>query len=61
MTAVEPATPPTAATAATLTPSGTACMACGHERDAHDAIAQRFCNATVEHAFTRGCMCRVTP
>jgi hypothetical protein len=36
-----------------------ACMACGHSPDQHDKIALRFCDATVERAFTRGCICRV--
>jgi hypothetical protein len=36
---------------------GADCMACGHAFDTHDAIAVRFCNATVERALTRGCIC----
>jgi hypothetical protein len=35
------------------------CMACGHSPEQHDKIALRFCDATVERAFTRGCICRV--
>jgi len=34
------------------------CMACDHSPDTHDKIALRFCNATVERALTRGCICR---
>lgn len=34
------------------------CMACGHSAGEHDRIALRFCDATVEGALTRGCVCR---
>jgi hypothetical protein len=34
------------------------CMACGHLCSDHDPIASRFCDATVERALTRGCVCR---
>jgi hypothetical protein len=37
------------------------CMACGHPVADHDAIARRYCNATIEHATTRGCICAVSP
>jgi hypothetical protein len=33
------------------------CMACGHLGASHDAIARRYCNATVAHALTRKCIC----
>jgi hypothetical protein len=35
---------------------------CGHDLDGHDAIATRFCRATVSGALSRGCVCdRATP
>jgi hypothetical protein len=34
------------------------CSVCVHPRDAHDAIAMRFCAATTAHALARGCACR---
>jgi hypothetical protein len=37
------------------------CMACTHRVADHDAIARRYCNATVERALTRGCICSVPP
>jgi len=33
------------------------CMACSHPLSTHDVIAVRFCNATVDHALARGCIC----
>jgi hypothetical protein len=36
-------------------------MACEHPAADHDAIARRYCNATVERALTRGCICSVPP
>ncbi len=35
-----------------------ACMACEHPLEEHDTIGLRFCNATVEKALSRGCVCR---
>ncbi|MGY1835649.1 RGCVC family protein [Blastococcus sp. SYSU DS0510] len=37
---------------------GAACGACPHPRADHDAIAARFCSATVDGAIARGCACR---
>jgi hypothetical protein len=37
-----------------------ACMACGHPTDDHDKISLRYCDATVEHALTRSCICKTT-
>ncbi len=37
------------------------CMACGHSGGQHDRIARRFCDATVERALTRGCVCSAAP
>ena len=34
------------------------CDVCAHPAAAHDAIGQRFCDATVRGALTRGCICR---
>jgi hypothetical protein len=31
---------------------------CGHPLQRHDAIAARFCEATVAGALTRGCICK---
>jgi hypothetical protein len=36
----------------------TDCMVCSHSPDAHDAIALRYCNATIAGALTRACICR---
>ena len=33
------------------------CAVCGHELRAHDAISQRYCQATQAHALTRTCIC----
>jgi hypothetical protein len=45
-------------TAAPRDEDRTDCMACSHSPDTHDKIARRFCDATVERALTRGCICR---
>ena len=34
------------------------CDVCPHPVDDHDAIALRFCRATLAAAVTRGCVCR---
>jgi hypothetical protein len=31
---------------------------CGHPLDDHDAIARRYCNATLAGVLPRGCVCR---
>ena len=33
------------------------CAACQHIWTEHDAIAARFCAATIVGAYTRGCVC----
>jgi hypothetical protein len=33
------------------------CMACGHPASRHDRIARRYCDASISHAVTRGCIC----
>ncbi|WP_221888176.1 RGCVC family protein [Geodermatophilus aquaeductus] len=35
-----------------------ACGVCPHRVDDHDAIALRFCRATLAGALDRGCVCR---
>jgi hypothetical protein len=35
-----------------------ACAACPHPLAGHDAIALRFCRATVTSDLDRGCVCR---
>jgi hypothetical protein len=35
-----------------------ALCACGHPLDHHDAIATRFCDATLAAALPRGCICK---
>ncbi len=35
-----------------------ACAGCPHGIDAHDAIALRYCRATVAGALDRGCVCQ---
>ena len=34
------------------------CDVCPHPAAAHDRIGQRFCDATLTGAMTRGCICR---
>ena len=34
------------------------CDVCPHPAAAHDRIGQRFCDATLTGALTRGCICR---
>ncbi|MDQ1654125.1 MAG: hypothetical protein QOI35_3325 [Cryptosporangiaceae bacterium] len=46
---------------ASLGTDKTMCMACDHPAADHDAIGRRYCNATVERALTRGCICSVSP
>jgi hypothetical protein len=36
------------------------CDCCVHSWQAHDAMAQRFCGATMAMAHIRGCICRPT-
>jgi hypothetical protein len=33
------------------------CPVCAHAVDQHDALALRFCAATLSRTLTRGCMC----
>ena len=35
----------------------TGCAACPHPWTTHDAIAARYCTATVAGKFSRGCVC----
>jgi hypothetical protein len=46
----------TASTSRGEPPLATPCH-CGHAADDHDAIASRYCEATVVGALPRGCMC----
>ena len=34
---------------------------CSHPFSEHDAIASRYCAATMSAGLTRGCICRVAP
>jgi hypothetical protein len=34
-----------------------ACAACPHPLTGHDAVALRYCRATVSSALDRGCIC----
>jgi hypothetical protein len=34
------------------------CDVCPHPAASHDRIGQRFCDATLAGAVTRGCICR---
>jgi hypothetical protein len=38
-----------------------ALCACGHRVDGHDAIASRYCNATLAGVLPRGCICVSAP
>lgn len=33
------------------------CAVCSHAQDAHDHIGTRYCSATAEGGFERGCVC----
>jgi hypothetical protein len=33
------------------------CSVCRHAVGAHDRIAERYCQATLDNALTRGCIC----
>jgi hypothetical protein len=33
------------------------CAACTHDLDGHDAISQRYCQATQANALSRKCIC----
>lgn len=59
MTAVTVSTPTTAATTGPAVEVATdlRCEACPHPAADHDAIALRFCRATVAAALERGCVC----
>jgi len=37
------------------------CPACPHPWDDHDRIAARFCAATTDRQFDRGCVCTANP
>jgi hypothetical protein len=64
---VDPATRANKAMTATsvppVTPAKTAVShcSCGHDDDAHDMIAARFCAATRAETLTRGCICQPGP
>jgi hypothetical protein len=54
------------ATAAAVEPDTTqapmtSMCACGHALDTHDAIASRYCDATLAGVLPRGCICLRTP
>jgi hypothetical protein len=35
--------------------------ACGHPRAEHDAVAARYCAATISGSLARGCVCASRP
>lgn len=39
--------------------AGTACVACRHPWEMHDAIATRYCRATTAGHRERGCVCGI--
>jgi len=39
----------------------TECAACPHPWPSHDRISARFCTATVDGRFSRGCVCTNFP
>jgi hypothetical protein len=49
--------PPVATTPPTDARTDSACAACPHDREAHDAIGTRFCSATSARGLHRGCVC----
>ena len=54
MTAVRPAA------AATDLAQAERCIVCEHALADHDAISNRYCQATQAHALSRDCICRTT-
>ncbi|HEY2193084.1 MAG TPA: RGCVC family protein [Actinomycetospora sp.] len=38
--------------------TGTTCPACPHQWAEHDALGRRFCEATRNGGWSRGCICR---
>lgn len=40
-------------------PTDPMCSVCSHPQEAHDAIAARYCAATLGMAMPRGCICKV--
>lgn len=54
--ATDTTTPPATGEAPETAPDK--CDVCGHLLSAHDAVATRFCNATLHGALARGCLCR---
>jgi hypothetical protein len=42
-------------------PQALAQCTCGHPMDVHDAIAARYCRATLAGALPRGCICVSVP
>jgi hypothetical protein len=38
--------------------AGTACSVCPHPWEGHDALGRRFCTATRDVGWERGCICR---
>jgi hypothetical protein len=38
-------------------PGHVGCCPCGHDDAAHDAIARRYCGATITGNLERGCIC----
>jgi hypothetical protein len=54
-----PTLTPVGATGALLETEDTVlCAVCPHPLARHDAIGLRFCTATTDGAFDRGCVCR---
>jgi len=46
---------------AELLPVAVATCACGHRVEDHDAIARRYCAATIAAVLPRGCICGLPP
>lgn len=46
---------------AKLLPVAVATCTCGHGDEDHDAIARRYCAATIAAALPRGCICSAPP
>ena len=51
-------TAPTSLPAPAPTAPSPVCDVCAHPAAAHDVIGRRFCDATLQGALTRGCICR---
>ena len=58
MTTSAPVSPAPTPLAAATVPDPDTCSTCPHPLEQHDAIALRYCAATMAAALGRGCICQ---